>query len=78
MDWFFKVLAYLLPTQTVEGAIKVLVKAGEKLAIAEEQQTARGQGLELQIANLQAELADAAKQAADASRIRRKISALID
>ncbi len=78
MGWIFTILAWVLPTKTVDGAIAVVQKAIDKLAAAEKVQAemalkSREQGYALLD---KAEVAT--EQAARAARIRTNLSTLVN
>ena len=78
MELITHIIAFLLPAATVESAVKALRKAVDRLEAAERNQNEKRVGLEHMIEDLQAQAATAAKEAADAKRIRSNLAKLID
>lgn len=78
MELIIRIIAFLLPAATVESAVKALRKAVDRLEAAERNQNEKRVGLEHMIEDLQAQAATAAKEAADAKRIRSNLAKLID
>jgi hypothetical protein len=73
---FYFLVARLLPTNSVDRAVKALVKAASALAAAEEVQNSRVTSINDQIANLRDERVLALATAQRAARIRERLAEL--
>lgn len=77
MDTIFSILAWLLPTKSVDGIVRQLGKLAARLADAEAKQQAKALGIGEQIVTLQAQRGSALLEADRAARVRTKINDLI-
>lgn len=77
MNIIFALLAYLLPTDTVDGIVSFLSKVAERLAAAEAAQNARAVDLRSRAAQLEAAAVAADAESARAARVRSKLSDLV-
>lgn len=74
---FFWVLARILPTKTVDGAVAFITKALAQLEAAEADQLRRSQDLGSSIASLQSQQFDADRQVEQARRLRSNLGKLV-
>ena len=77
MNIILALLAYLLPTDTVDGIVSFLSKVPERLAAAEAAQNARAVDLRSRAAQLEAAAVAADAESARAARVRSKLSDLV-
>jgi len=76
MTYFYRLLAFLMPTASVDRAVAFLTKAAAMLQAAEDAQNKHAEFLNSQIASLEAERVDALNEAARAKRVAQKIAEL--
>jgi len=73
---FYRFLAWIMPTNTVDGAIRALVNAANLLAAAEARQLERAGVIEEEIDFLTTERESALAEAARAQRVAAKLADL--
>lgn len=78
MSIFYRLLAFIMPTPTVNSAVRFLQKAIINLEKAEQSQIDKGVGLDLLIADLQEQKAEAFNEAEAAARIKRNLKGIFD
>lgn len=76
MNYFYYILARLMPTNAVNRAVSAISKAAAALAAAEDIQNNRASSIDAQIDTLRVNRADALAEAARARRIADRLSDL--
>lgn len=76
MNFIYLLLARLLPTSTVDRAVKAITKAAAMLAAAEDAQNQRVGSIDAQIKDLQAGRDAALAEAARARRVAQRLTDL--
>ena len=73
MNYIAYLIALVLPTKTVDRAVRTITKAAAVLAAAEDAQNQRVASLDAQITDLQADRSEAQAEAARAARIAKRL-----
>jgi prefoldin subunit 5 len=73
MNFIAYLIALVLPTKTVDRAVRTITKAAAVLAAAEDAQNQRVASLDAQITDLQADRSEAQAEAARAARIAKRL-----